>query len=112
MAYKNVFDTYYEKLVNALPMNDATFMAKLTGRGLLPGDASEQIKAQKTKAEMAQYFLNTFIKPSINSDDTEDFETLITIMEECDFKILKRLAADMRSKLGKEFNENVSNTVI
>ena len=105
MAYKRVFDKNFESLTKILPMNDALFIAKLTGNGLLPADVGSHIKEmQSTRAEKATYFLDNVIKPSIEDDDVDDdndFSKLISVMEISEFTTLKKKAAKMKSELNE-----------
>ena len=82
-----IIHKYFADLVGLLPMNDATFRAKLYSAGLLPGDMWSKVKSESTKAEKAEHFLFFGIQ-----NDTDNFNKLLTIMEECDDDRLKKLA--------------------
>ena len=99
MAYKKVYDDYFEMLVKILPMDDALFTAKLRTKNLLPDNVSSCIEAEPTRADKAKYFLRNVIKPSLDMDDTEDLVNLISAMEQSELNNLKKIAAKMRSAL-------------
>lgn len=80
-------------------MQDATFIASLASRDLLPGDTSSKIEGLSTTPDKALYLLNHIIKPSIHTGDTDCFNALLSIMEECEYKHIKKLAAEIKSKI-------------
>ena len=80
---KAVFQHFYSKLVNILPMDNATFMAELYKSGLLPGDLKSLISVQDTQKKKSAYFLDNAIKPSVTSDVGTSFSKLLTVMENC-----------------------------
>ena len=53
---KAVFQNFYTKLVDILPMDDVTFMADLYGSDLLPGDLKDSISARDTQKKRSAYF--------------------------------------------------------
>ena len=53
---QTVFQHLYCKLVDIFPMNDATFIAELYGRGLLPGDLKSLISVQDTQKKKSAIF--------------------------------------------------------
>jgi len=44
-----VFKQFNENLINSLPMKDVTFLAKLTSKGLFPGDVAKSYKGTPLK---------------------------------------------------------------
>ena len=98
---KAVYDSYVEKLVKCLPMDDAHFIAKLSTQQLLPGDTESKVKALATQADKASYFLNHVIKPALNIDDISEFNKLLCIMQECGYNHVKNLSCKIQS----EFND-------
>ena len=70
MSSLKVFQDFYESLMD-LPMNDAKFIAKLYARRLLP----DQV-----------------IELSVKNNDLTSFKTLLSIMEDGDDDVLKKLA--------------------
>ena len=99
MSHLSVYEKYADKIIKALPMEDGTFTAKLNSYGLIPGGVGDHIKSLPTKAEKAEHFLKNVIKESLEIDDTEEFENLLTVMEGCEYNYVKRLAAKIRSDL-------------
>jgi len=100
-----VLDVYYEfnpQLINSLPMKDVMFSSQLVKKGLFSGNMKAKVKAQPTDADAAEYFLDNAIeKPLSNEDsDTEPFEKLLMVMEQFNNQSLKKLASNIRKKLG------------
>ena len=98
-ASKQVFLCYYPKLVEILPMNDATFIAELVPHGLLPGDLRDQLEAQKTSKDKATHFLDNAIKPSIIIGDENSFTKLLSVMVGGDFPGVRNLAKRIKDSL-------------
>ena len=96
MVYKKIYTDYYEKLLN-LPMNDATFIAKLLAQNLLPGDTESKIEGQANAINKASYFLSNIIKPSIDVDNRDCFDKLLFVMEHCGYDYIKHLALEIKS---------------
>ena len=87
-----VFQQFYSKLVETLPMDDAVFVAKLFSNGLLPGDLKNQLKLlHRTSADKAVLFLDSVIEPSVTSDGGSSFDKLLHIMEDSEYQHLKEL---------------------
>ena len=80
-------------------MNDAKFIAKLYSKRLLPGNLKSTIKAEKTSADKAMMFLDEVIGSTVKNNDLTSFKTLLSIMEEGDDEVLKKLANKIRSSL-------------
>ena len=83
MAHREAYDNHVKKLVICLPMDDAHFITALSAQKLLPGDTKNKIEKLSTQAEKASYFLSHVINPALDIDDTCNFETLLTIMQNC-----------------------------
>ena len=98
MDYKKLFSDNFEKLLK-LPMDDSTFIAKLATKKLLPGDIGSRIEAQLTAADKASYFLNHTIKPSLDLDDFSSFDRLLSVMEQCEYDHITKLALEIRSRI-------------
>ena len=81
-----VIQKYYVDLVKLLPMNDATFRARLYSAGLLPGNLLDEIQSKPTKADKAEHLLHCGIK-----NDTDSFSKLLTVMEGHNDDHLKKL---------------------
>jgi len=97
MASMEVFYKFNEQLLS-LPMRDVTFLAKLTRRGLLPGDLKDQVKEKSSLAEAADHFLDNSIKKYLKNDKEESFDKLLSAMEEYSPQ-LRTLAAEIRDHL-------------
>ena len=96
---EQVFLHYYPKLVEILPMNDATFRATLVPHGLLPGDLKQQVEEQKTSRDKAAHFLDNAIKPSVMIGDDNAFTKLLIVMADCDFQGVGNLAKQIKGGL-------------
>ena len=99
---KQVFQRYYPKLVEMLPMNDATFIAELVPHGLLPGDLKHQLEAQNTSKDKATHFLDNAIKPSIIIGDDNTFTKLLSVMVDSDFQGVRNLAKQIKDSLADD----------
>ena len=99
MSTSEVFKKFYHKLVVTLPMNDVTFTAQLVSHDLLPGNLSDQVKSLATSSDKAAHFLDCVIKPAVTIGVDRSFNELLTIMEDSDYRTVKDLALQIRSKL-------------
>ena len=88
-------------MVACLPMNDTSFIAKLSNYELLPGDTNDQLKTLPTQADKALYFLDNVIKPALDTDDTSSFDNLLFVMEHSNNNVVEKLACTVKS----EFDE-------
>ena len=104
MTHKEAFDKYSEDMVKCLPMNDTLFIAKLSTFNLLPGNTNDQLQALPTQADKALYILNHVIKPALAIKDTSSFESLLSVMEQCGYDNVKRIACIMKSQISKGNN--------
>ena len=98
MNYKKAFSNNFEKLLT-LPMDDSTFIAKLATSNLLPGDTGRKIEAQSTPADKASCFLNRIIKSSLDADNIDSFNKLLSVMEQCEYDHIKQLALEIKSAI-------------
>ena len=97
-----VFQQFYSKLVETLPMDDAVFTAKLFSNNLLPGDLKNQLKLlHRTSADKAVLFLDSVIEPSVTSDGGSSFDKLINVMEDSEYPHVKELAKQIKASLTK-----------
>ena len=94
-----VFQQFYSKLVEALPMDDAIFIAKLYSVRLLPSHLKEYVESRSpaTRAEKATRFLDQVIKLSMTS-----FTELLSVMEESEYQHVKELAKQIRTSDAEE----------
>ena len=97
----DVFQQFYSKLVDTLPMDDVRFIAQLYSERLLPGNLKSLVKAQKTSADKAALFLDSVIEPSVTSDGGNSFDKLLDVMTDSEYQHVKELAKQIRSNLAK-----------
>ena len=98
-VYKQVFTKYNLKLVTSLPMDDVLFITNLTAANLLPGDMQATIGSLATPAQKASHFLTHSIKPAIDNEFTNTFDTLLTVMQNCGFLHVQQLAAQIKAEI-------------
>jgi len=107
MASTEVFKEFYSKLVKALPMNDAKFIAELFSNNLLPGDLRDQLNLPiRTSADKATFFLNSVIESSVSSSDGSSFDKLLNVMEDSEYEHMKELTKLIRTSLRKRSNSD------
>ena len=99
MAHTRAYYKHIEKLVKCLPMDDTHFTTKLSAQKLLPGDTENKIKTLSTQADKASYFLNHVIKPALDINETSDFDELLSIMQNCDYKHVQKLAETIKFEI-------------
>ena len=102
ITFKEAFDKYSEELVKCLPMNDTLFIAKLSTFNLLPGNTSNQLEALPTQPDKAFYLLNHVVKPALAIDDASSFENLISVMKQCGYNHVRKIACKIISQMNKE----------
>ena len=102
MLHLKIYESYFEKLVKCLPMDDALFITKLRVNQLLPGDTQDTLKSLSTRAKKASYFLNHVITPAVDIDNTSGFTKLLSVMEECDYDYVQALSHEINDKLAKK----------
>ena len=93
-----VFQRYYESLITSLPMKDVVFCAKLTSKGLFPGDLKAQVKSLPTSTEAADCLLDNNIMVDLKNGDDESFMQLLSAMEEFN-PSLESIAKEIKAKL-------------
>ena len=95
---KRAFEMFYEKLIQALPIND--LLSDLYASKLLRGNDKVKIKTKvkslSTQKEKAKYLLNEVIKPGLSVGNVEQFNIMITVMESSDDHRLQRLAKQIQ----------------
>ena len=99
MTHMEVYEKYANKLVKGLSMDDVTFTTQLSSNNLLPDSVDAHIKSLPTPCEKADYFLKHVIKPSLDIEDTEELDNLITVMDKYGYPHIKRLASKMKLDL-------------
>ena len=81
-------------------MGDLIFLAQLYISGFLLGDARESIAAKATRANKAAYFLDVYINPGFDDDNTNPlFTELLDFMERNEDIVLKTVAKDIKRKM-------------
>ena len=101
MAHIRAYQNHLEKLVKCLPMDDTHFITKLSAQQLLPGDTESRIKALSTQADKASYFLTHVIQPALDIDETSDFDKLLSIMHNCGYNHVQKLAVTIKCDIDK-----------
>ena len=103
MTQLKVYENYVEKLVKCLPMNDDHFVAILSAKQLLLGDAGNKIKQLSTQSDKASYFLNHVIKPALDNDDNSDyFEKLLSVMQNCGYDHVQKLSCEIKCDVNND----------
>ena len=105
MAYIRTYQNHVEKLVKCLPMDDTHFITKLSAQQLLPGDTKDKIKTLSTQADKASYFLDHVIKPALDINDISDFDELLSIMQNCGYKHVEKLAVTIKDEIDMSDDE-------
>ena len=90
---ERTIDTFYEKLVACLPMDDAKFRASLRTAGLLPGDLKDAVTSKSTRADKAEHFLDYGI-----NNDIESFSKLLTVMKNSKHGQLETLVNEIQEE--------------
>ena len=101
MAHLRAYQNYLEKLVKCLPMDDTHFITQLSAQQLLPGDTESKIKALSTPSDKASYFLSHVIKPALDIDETSSFDKLLSIMLNCGYTHVQKLAPTIKCEIDK-----------
>ena len=105
-----VFQQFYNKLVETLPMDDPNFTAKLYSARLLSSYLKEYVESRSpaTRTEKATRFLDQVIKPSVTS-----FDKLLHVMEDSEYQHVKELAEQIGTNLScKRSSSNHGNFLI
>ena len=98
----SIFQRFYLKLVETLPMDDAFFTSHLFTYGLLPGNLKGKLAASSdSPAEKAITFLDHVIKPSVTTPHAKEFSDLLKVMEDSDYSAL----TDLAETIGRELNQ-------
>ena len=100
-----IFKKYTDQLINCLPMDDASFIAKLFSCELLLGSMNYELKRLPTRAEKAWYFLDHVIKPAFDIDDNSKFDNLLSVMECCGYAYVEKLSSEIKSEI--DYTNNI-----
>ena len=102
-----IFQQFYSKLVETLPMDDPNFTAELYSARLLPSHLKEYVESRSpaTRTVKATHFLDQVIKLSMTS-----FDKLLRVMEDSEYQHVKELAAEiLRTSLRNTSSSNNGN---
>ena len=102
MAHTKVYKENIDKLIKVLPMDDVTFTTQLTKHKILPDSVDAHDKSLSTQSDKADYYLKNVTKPSLDINETAEFEKLLTVMESCGYAHVERLASKMKSDIDNE----------
>ena len=105
------FQTYYEDLVQSLPMSDSIFIAKLFKNGLLPNNCKAELKSLSTSADKAARFLDDVIEPALKVDNESgernvQFILLLSVMKQSGYDNVKQLAETITSELDQSLDQS------
>ena len=104
----SVFQKFYSDLVDVLPMDDATFRARLFSKGLLPGDLKNTINASSaSSAEKTSIFLDRVIEPSVKVNDVDNFNDLLNVMKDFTSSTLKNLSKTIKLELNQSLSKGM-----
>ena len=96
-VYKQVYTNFIVKLVMNLPMDDKSFIKKLSDEHFLPLNTQDKIESLPTQAEKSLYFLSHIIEPSLGI--TGRFDTFLGIMESHKDTDVRKLAATIKDEI-------------
>ena len=85
-------------------MKDVLFTTQLSKHDLLPGNTSNIIESLPTPPDKASHFLSDVIKPALDIDDVSSLDSLLSVMENCDYAHVKKLACEMKSEIDKRIS--------
>ena len=94
-------------------MGDTTFMARLFGNDLLPGNIKNEINASShSSAHKAAMFLDHVIQPSIKIDNGKRFIDLLKVMKDFGDSIMKILAKTISLALNQILKEDKKGIIV
>lgn len=94
-----VFQQFYDKLVNILPMKDPIFIAQLFSHRLLPDNLKDCVESQTTQALKASCFLDQMIRPSVTTGIGNSFDELLSVMKDSEYQSVNELAELIKASL-------------
>ena len=94
-----LFQQFYSKLVETLPMDYPNVTAKLYSARLLSSYLKEYVESRSpaTRTEKATRFLDQVIKPSVTS-----FDKLLHVMEDSEYQHVKELVKRIKTNALKK----------
>ena len=100
----DVFQEFYAKLVEVLPMNDLCFIASLVVHQILSVDVKFQVQlfSLSTQAEKASYLLDNVIWPSVNSGSDDMLYELLKVMKDSRYNQVRELTTLIRFGLNNK----------
>ena len=100
----DVFQEFYAKLVEVLPMDDLCFIANLVVYRILSVDVKLQVQlfSLSTQAEKASYFLDHVIWPSVNNGSDGMLYELLKVMKDSRYNQVRELSSLIRFGLDKK----------
>ena len=100
MNIKEIYIKFYSRLVKALPMKDATFIANLTSQKLISENLKHKVGPglNITPGEAASCFLDEVIGPAIYTGYNKPFSLLLSEMESFS-DLLKNLAEEINKEI-------------
>ena len=103
MTANEVFQWFYSKLVETLPVDDDEFMAKLYSCNLFDHEMKLRIAEEgTTRQSKATLFLDNCIYPGVDTGSHWKFDKLLSVMEEeSKYEELIQLAQTIRTSLRK-----------
>lgn len=87
-------------------MDDEAFQGQLAAKRILPSGVKAHINFYLTRSDKVAYFLQHVIRPSVEVNETEEFNNLIATMEKSEYPLIQRLATKMKLNLEIEFKGN------
>ena len=99
---KKIYKKFYEKLTEGLPID--YLLPKFIADEVLSIQCKSKVESHKTPQERTQCFLDEAIAPGLRIGFTEPFNSMLDIMESCDWPTAKHLAKQMKGKMKESFS--------
>ena len=100
---KYVYQHFYPKLVQVLPMSDPQFLALLFSHDLFPGASRQDVLAERIELHSAAHFLNAVIySEALYDEEDDDFmplRLLLEVMGLSNYVPLKKIATEIKQNL-------------
>ena len=90
---KDAFKGFYPKLLEIIPISH--LITQFYSRTLLSDDHKGKLDAMGTDKEKAEYFLDKVIRRGLQIDYTEQFDEMLSIMQNSDDPPVKYLADEV-----------------
>ena len=92
---KDVFEKFYPKLTEVLPLCVDVLVSTLYSKMLLSNSHKDKISSFTTAEKKSQCFLDEVIKPGINTGYTVLFDEMLRIMESSNDSVVNHLAEEI-----------------